>query len=150
MFTCSLLNHIILKCVRAQFYGFFLLCQSSSVWFIHIELGILLKHKSAGKSLWFNAIHALCQYVCVNGFFVLPMHHVISPHKKRVRSTMTRCVVAVDWMNMSGPRDVWTISGNCSFLSLSACSVRSLACCMVHWFAVLLVGIFASHYILNK
>ena len=51
-----------------------------------------------------------------------------------VSSTMTRRFVAADWMTMSGLSDVWTMSGNCSFLSRSVWCVHSLACCRMSCF----------------
>ena len=69
--------------------------------------------------------------------------------KGTVSSTMKRRYVAVDWMTMFGLTDVWTMSGNGSFLSRSAWSVQSLACCRMPCFFALLVGIFAVPSLTN-
>jgi len=51
-----------------------------------------------------------------------------------VSSTMTRRFVAVDWITMSGLRDVFTMSGNCSFLPRSACLLENaMLLCVAGW-----------------
>ena len=54
--------------------------------------------------------------------------HAIYSFQCTVSSTMTSRFVAVDWMTMSGLRDVWTISGECSFLSRVATLSINLIC----------------------
>ena len=84
-----------------------------------------------GRCTW------LFQFICALAPF-LPRYYQFHNEKALYSSWLDDNV----WSRFLGLGDVWTMSGNCSFLSRSAWSVHSLACYRMPCFFVLLVGIF--------
>ena len=120
---------LFLQLVRAlslQLYVVFLQCLGSSMLSTPIVLESLDSPLLLETVCHPRFLHRVCRSVYLAFFkFICALAPFLpSP----VSSTMTRRFVAIDWMTMSGLRDVWTSSGNCSFLSgLLEVSSRFLA-----------------------